>query len=386
VVCETLVSEGYTARLRGFSAIDRYLRRDSLPFVLVETDAGLSDLARLFEGLRFPGSNLADGAVEYGGRDYFFHCLDPDEFPGDGDYRQPAFKVLLFSQDWRSRRFWDPLGFYPLLRQIRDGDTKAGRRANKPAWNELNSGAEYYRALAEGALILARYSRDGTIAGTGMPAFLFDRLPAGPRPREEEQRLLLLGLLGSPRPDLGLELLKAAGFVDEFWPELALLDDVDHSKEFHPEGNVWKHTLETFQYRKITGHGYDIRLSLGLLLHDVGKPLAESSHQRRFDGHAELGAHRARFFLERLRFEPELIADVCYLVKNHMLPAALPRLSLNRIGDILKSPLFPLLLELYRCDESSSFKGLNAFYESSAAYQAYLKYRRNPYRSLPGTI
>jgi poly(A) polymerase len=164
-----------------------------------------------------------------------------------------------------------------------------------------------------------------------------------------------------------------------------VLDDVDHSKEFHPEGNVWKHTLETFRYRKAGQKSvYDLRLSLGLLLHDTGKPAAESSGSRRFDGHAELGERQARRFLERLGFGASLIADVCYLVRNHMLPAALPRLPLIRTGEIMASPLFPTLLELYRCDESSSFKGLDAYYKSSATYQSFLRHCRNPYRSADG--
>ena len=52
--------------------------------------------------------------------------------------------------------------------------------------------------------------------------------------------------------------------------------------------------------------------------------------------------------------------------------------------EIMSSLLFPTLLELYRCDESSSFKGLDGYYRSSAAYQSYLKHRRNPYRSADG--
>ena len=216
-------------------------------------------------------------------------------------------------------------------------------------------------------------------------AGLFRGLSEGPLPREEEQRLLLTGLLTAPNPGLGLELLKSGGFIGALWPELAVLDDVDHSKEFHPEGNVWKHTLETFRYRKPGLRGaYDLRLSLGLLLHDVGKPISESAGRRRFDGHAELGERQARRFLERLGFAPFLVSDVCYLVRNHMLPAALPRLPLIRTGEIMASPLFPTLLELYRCDESSSFKGLDGYYESSAAYQAYLRNRRKPYRSADG--
>jgi poly(A) polymerase len=243
----------------------------------------------------------------------------------------------------------------------------------------------------DGALILARYEAAepppvAKIAG------MLRGLKADVPPSQEIQRVLLTGILISPRPDCGLELLKAAGFLGEFWPELAGMDDVDHSKEFHPEGNVWKHTMETFRYRKTTGRpalrsrgkAYDLLLSLGLLLHDLGKPLAAASGSRRFDGHAELGARAAWKFLERLGYDPGMIQDVCYLVKNHMLPAALPRLPLTRTGEILESPLFPTLLELYRCDESSSFKGLEGYYESSAAYQAYLRYRRNPYRQADG--
>jgi poly(A) polymerase len=140
--------------------------------------------------------------------------------------------------------------------------------------------------------------------------------------------------------------------------------------------------MEALRHRK--SGGFDLRLSLGLLLHDVGKPLSNSAGSRRFDGHAELGERQARRFLERLGFESPLVSDVCYLVRNHMLPAALPRLPLVRTGEIMSSPLFPALLELYRCDESSSFKGLDGYYQSSAAYQAYLKNRRNPYRSADG--
>jgi poly(A) polymerase len=211
-------------------------------------------------------------------------------------------------------------------------------------------------------------------------------LPPDPPPRIEEQRVFLTGLLLSPWPEAGLEFLKKTGFTREFWPELAALDEASHSKEFHPEGNGWDHTLRTFRHRKSAGRRspHDLRLSLGLLLHDLGKPLAESSGNRRFAGHAELGARAARKFLQRLEFPVFLIEDIFYLVKNHMLPAALPRLPLQRTAEIMASPLFPTLMELYRCDESSSFKGLGGYYESSAAYQSYLRRRRNPYRSTDG--
>jgi poly(A) polymerase len=379
-VCETLVSEGYAAQFRGFSAIDRYLCRDSLPFVFVETNADLQSLARLFENLRFPGSDLADGATANGGRDFYFRCLDEESvFDPIPD---PAFPLLDFSQDFKTGAFSDPRGIYPLLREILAGSLCG------PWWKEINPGAGRYKALTAAALILARYAcgEAGSPAMRELAAIL-NGFPEGEPPRGEKQRMLISGLLCSANPGLGLELLKTAGFTAEFWPELASMDAVDHSKEFHPEGNVWNHTLETFRHRKPgPGGEYDLTLSLGLLLHDVGKPLAASSGGRRFDGHAELGALTARRFLERLGFDTTITEDVFYLVRNHMLPAALKRLPLGRTGEVMESPLFPTLMELYRCDEASSFKGLDGYYENSAAYHAYLKNVRNPYRSADGRV
>jgi poly(A) polymerase len=385
-----LVSAAYSVSLRSFSALDSYMRLAPLPFTQVETNAGIPILARLLDGLRFPGPDIADGAVDADGQSWYFHCVDSE----DTEKRRPSYSLLSLTQNVNTKRFQDPQDTYPLLRELRDrrGPAPNQDTPSDPWWTGLYPGADRYQVLMDAALILARY-HNSPAAGRSSSPLLAEilrsqaNLPGGPKPKPEAQRLLLTGLLVSPRPDLALELLKAAGFIRELWPELAILDDVDHSKEYHPEGNVWKHTLETFRYRKTAANNrtaYDLRLSLGLLLHDVGKPLAASFGSRRFDGHAELGARAAEKFLERLEFDPPLINDIYYLVKNHMLPAALPRLPLKRTREILESPLFPTLLELYRCDESSSFKGLDGYYESSAAYQSYLRNRRNPYRSADG--
>jgi poly(A) polymerase len=409
---EILAAQGYSLSLGSFSALDRYWGLPPLPFVWAGTDADISGLARLFEGLRFPGVDLADCAAEHDRRQWYFRCPDPEDIFRRPSPEGPSYKLLTLTMDQAAQNFHDPLGMYPLLRLLRDGKPAAELppilRPPGPVepWQAgLNPETGRWRAVMDGALILARYSpAEDTPAGDSRRAAAemagtFRGLRAGQPPGAEGQRVFLTSLLVSERPDLGLELLKAAGFLEEFWPELARLDTSEHSKEFHPEGNVWNHTLETFRYRKAAPRNreaeprreacraaYDLSLSLGLLLHDAGKPLAASSGSRRFDGHAELGAGEARRFLERLEFEPGLTADVFYLVKNHMLPAALPRLPLSKTGGVMESPLFSTLMELYRCDESSSFKGMEAYYESSAVYQTYLRRRRNPYRAADGKI
>jgi poly(A) polymerase len=398
---KTISAAGIPVYLHGFSAIDAYLDSNATTAIHVLCGADIADLARLFENLRYPGAAFADAAVDSGGKTWYFRCHDPDDVR---NYSGSSFTFLEFYHDCNNRRFYDPNGIYPLLRKIRDGDDyinkdTTGQNCVKDCWKVSKDNADPCRALIDQAIILAKYFPDTSFREINVITEKFCNWKSTTPPGTEEQRILLTSLLEAANPAPGFELLKCSGFIAAYWPEIAALDNVDHSKEFHPEGNVWKHTMESLRYRKSASirkrpglkklrrnANYEPQLSLGLLLHDIGKPLSNSTGSRRFDGHAELGERQARRFLERLGFDTQLIQDVCFLVRNHMLPAALPRLPLLRTGDIMASPLLPALLELYRCDESSSFKGLDGYYQSSATYQSYLRHRRNPYRSMDGKI
>jgi poly(A) polymerase len=153
------------------------------------------------------------------------------------------------------------------------------------------------------------------------------------------------------------------------------MSGIPHVKDYHPEGNVWEHTLATFAHRKKP----DLVLSLGLLLHDMGKPDAEGAGEKRFDGHSEIGARLASRFLRRLGFSEQTVSAVEYLVRFHMLPAALKSLPPFRTDPILSSPLFPQLLEVYRADCSSSYMDEETYYEACRFYRAWLRNRGNPY-------
>lgn len=387
-VLNPLSEAGYRPRLISYSAVDRYLGFRPSSIRWVESDAGIADLARLFEGLRFPGTTLADAALDTPRSEdegllatWYFYCADDEERP-------LPVELLNFSWDPGSRSYRDGFGSYDTIRRLRG---KGGDPFEALTPERLRPESGRWRLAAAVAIVLARYAApafrrmgaaDETTLERNVRALggLLRALPEEEPLSAEEQRSLLIQLMESRATDAGLDLLGRSGFVAAHWPELASMDEVDQGKEYHPEGNAWRHTLETFRYRKLT----DPLLSLGLLLHDSGKPLSEASGGRRFDRHAELGARAARGFLGRLGFQEGEIESVSYLVRNHMMPAALPRLPLTRTREVLESPLFPLLLELYRCDESSSFKGLEGFYESCAAYRSYLRNVKNPYRSNDG--
>src|SRR3954453_3088020 len=114
------------------------------------------------------------------------------------------------------------------------------------------------------------------------------------RIRDELVRILTEG--GARR---GFEMLDESGMLADILPETAAMKGVEQPPEYHPEGDVWLHTLLLLEQldRPTT------TLALGALLHDVGKPRTFRVADRiRFDGHVEEGVHMARDLLTRLRF------------------------------------------------------------------------------------
>jgi poly(A) polymerase len=173
------------------------------------------------------------------------------------------------------------------------------------------------------------------------------------RVRDELVRILTEG--GARR---GFELLDASGMLADILPEVAAMKGVEQPPEFHPEGDVWVHTLLLLeQLDRPTA-----TLALGALLHDVGKPPTFRVADRiRFDGHVEAGVELARGILSRLRFSREESEQVEALVANHMRFADVPRMRESTLKRFLRLPLFREHLELHRLDVLSSNRRLETY-------------------------
>ncbi|HUX40552.1 MAG TPA: HD domain-containing protein [Rectinemataceae bacterium] len=335
----------------SFSALDAYFGLDRAPVRFVALKADLVELAKSIGALEFRSLSWADASAEAGGLTVHFRCVD-EAFRSDEG--MVSFAPLDLFREPDSRRFFDPRGVYEGLRK-----------------GELEPRGKEGAQLFEAAVLVSRYEYR-------LPEAY---LPAAPRelPAHAQRDLLSL-ILTSAHPERGLELLRKSGFIAAFWPELAALPGTSQSKEYHPEGDAWDHTLETFRYRKLA----DLPLSLALLLHDTGKPDAAAADGKRFARHSEIGAGLALRFLSRLGFDRETADTVGYLVRWHMLPAALPRLPIQAAREAIEDWRFPLLLELYRCDELSTFRGPEGYYEACAAYREYRRHLRNPFRDEEG--
>ncbi len=346
---DTLREQNIPFLLCGYSSLDAYFRvRDPGP-LHIATDSSLISLAKAFDNLQFPGLPLEDACVQDNGRRVIFRCVDSLAVPPSA-----PFTVLRLLYDPGRGAFLDRLDMYRDLR----ADALTLAPDGSPRW----------LALCEAARLVARYHY--TVDAGSLGWSRGDELPP-----LAYQRDLLASLLSQPRADRGFALLGAAGFVAAAWPELAEMERVPHGKDFHPEGNVWEHTLATLRYRKRP----ELTLSLALMLHDSGKPHAESAEGKRFDGHAEIGARIAVRFLRRLGFSESTIEPVEFLVRYHMMPPALKTLPPFRTRPIFASPHFPLLLELYRADASSSYANEAGYYEACRLYKAWQKDQGNPY-------
>src|SRR5579864_894560 len=109
------------------------------------------------------------------------------------------------------------------------------------------------------------------------------------------------------------ELLDASGLLIEVLPEVAAMKGVRQPPQYHPEGDVWTHTLMLLEGLE---PGCSSSLAWGVLLHDVGKPptFRVAPDRIRFDQHAEVGTRMAEEICRRLRFPNETCEQVMQLV------------------------------------------------------------------------
>ncbi len=173
------------------------------------------------------------------------------------------------------------------------------------------------------------------------------------RVRDEIARILTEG--GARR---GFELLDATGLLGEILPEIAAMKGVAQPPEFHPEGDVWTHTLIMLDGLREPS----LTLALGVLLHDVGKPATFRIAERiRFDGHVEKGIEIARGLLNRLRFPNQVVEAVEALIGNHMKFMEAPRMRESTLKRFMRQPAFEEHMALHRLDCLSSHGHLDNY-------------------------
>jgi tRNA nucleotidyltransferase/poly(A) polymerase len=161
----------------------------------------------------------------------------------------------------------------------------------------------------------------------------------------------------------GFELLDETRLLPELLPEIARMKGVEQPPQFHPEGDVWIHTLLMIQKLE---PNCSPTVAWGVLLHDVGKPPtfkppSGPGDRIRFDEHAEMGTRMAEEICRRLRFSNEDTAQIAALVANHMRFKDVLQMKPATLKRFVRLDRFDEHMELHRLDCLSSHSNLDNY-------------------------
>ncbi len=364
-ICKELHSAGYQAYLVGGCVRDIELGRQPKDFD-VATDAKPERVQAMFPGSLGVGAAFGVILVLDLDSDAKVEVATFRTDQGYSDGRRPDTVVFAKSaeEDVRRRDFT----INGLLLDPRDGrildfvggqaDLRAGivRAIGDPVVRFREDKLRMLRAVRFAARFGYRFE-EHTYSAVCAHAGEIGAVSAE-RIRDELTRILTEG--GARR---GFALLEETGLLGHVLPEIARLRGVQQPPEFHPEGDVWTHTLLLLEQLPA---GASPTLAWGALLHDVGKPPTFApprgpGDRIRFDGHVEVGTRMAEEIARRLRFSGQETESVAALVAQHlrfkdvfeMRPATLKR--------FVRQPHFQEHLELHRMDCLAAHGKLDAY-------------------------
>ena len=176
----------------------------------------------------------------------------------------------------------------------------------------------------------------------------------------ERVRDEILKMLTEGHARRAFELLDQTNLLEQVLPEIKKMQGVAQPPQYHPEGDVWIHTLMLLEGLPA---GCSKTHALGALLHDVGKPptFRVAPDRIRFDGHAEIGTKMAAEICRRFRLSNDDTDQVLSLVANHMRFGDVQRMKDSTLKRFFRLPRFEQHLELHRLDCQSSHRDLSLY-------------------------
>jgi putative nucleotidyltransferase with HDIG domain len=368
-IIEKLRAEGYEAYLAGGCVRDLLLGREPADFDVATNatpDVVLDLFPRTFAvGAHF-GVVLVAPETEDAGFTTEVATFRSDLAYSDGRHPDAVRYTTSFHEDVQRRDFTinglllDPLrGSGPLDKCIGDpkllrsavidcvgglADLDAGvvRAIGRP---ELRFEEDHLRML-RGVRFAARFGFELEPETQRAIRSLGVRIHAVSRERVRDE---LTKMLTEGHARRAFELLDETGLLAEVLPEIASMKGVEQPPQFHPEGDVWIHTLMLLEQLP---PGCSMTLAWGALLHDVGKPptFRRAPDRIRFDGHVEIGVAMAAEICRGFRFSNEETRQVLALIENHMRFMDAQRMKASTLKRFFRLDRFDEHLALHRMD------------------------------------
>ncbi|MDX2175481.1 MAG: CCA tRNA nucleotidyltransferase [Candidatus Sumerlaeia bacterium] len=343
-----LAASGRMAYFVGGCVRDRLL---GLPVkdLDIATDARPQEVAALFPGTQLVGASFGVCIAPVGP-----HRIEIATFRAEGDYqdhRHPGFvRYGTLAEDVRRRDFTvnalyeDPAtgAIVDLVDGRADLDARVLRCVGDPDTR-----------FHEDALRLLRAVRFAARFGFRIERRTFDALcqlgDLAMHLSAERIRDELTAMWTGPDPAGALLLLSRTGLLDIILPEVAAMRGVEQGREFHPEGDVFEHTMLVMA--KLEPR--TTRAAWGALLHDVGKPptfARDAAGRITFREHERIGAELAREVLERFRLPSSDIDHICSVVARHMTFSMLQHMRPATLRRFLAAPTIEDDLAVHRAD------------------------------------
>lgn len=167
-------------------------------------------------------------------------------------------------------------------------------------------------------------------------------------------------MLTGKNADKAMEWLRDLGLLQEIMPEALAMINCQQPAEYHPEGDVWVHTLLLLKQCE----SVEPALAWGCLLHDIGKPPTfshEPPDRIRFNNHQNVGAEMAEAILKRLKASRSLTQTVVELTRDHLKFKDAPQMKPSTLKRFLRNPEFPLHLAMHKIDCMASHQDLTLY-------------------------
>lgn len=368
-VVRTLHDAGHQALYAGGCVRDALLRRP-VRDIDIATSATPEQVMALFR--RTVPIGRAFGVIQVIQQGETFDVATFREDRGYSDGRRPdAVTYAGAEEDARRRDFTINGMFYDPL-QNRILDVVDGQRdIYREVVRTIGEARERFR---EDDLRMLRAVRFAAVLGFSLDADLEQAIQAraGQILRISPERItqeVTRILLEAPRPGDALRLMDRCGLLEPVLPEVKALQGVEQPPQFHPEGDVWTHTLmmlDRMTHRSPT-------LAYAVLLHDIGKPATaartvepDGSTRIRFNRHAAVGAEIAAALLQRFRLPTRQIQGIVHCVANHMRFMDVPRMREATLRRLVGARTFPVELELHRLDCLCSHGDLGTYHQVRA--------------------
>ena len=360
-IVQRLRSAGFQAYWVGGCVRDLVMGREPKDYD-VATDASPDDVQKLFPGSLTVGAQFGVVVVP--------HQSGPTEvatFRSDGRYLDGRHPVeVRFTRtpeaDVRRRDFTiNGLLYDPVTEKVLDfvgGQADIRARRLRTIGDPLARFQEDRLRMLRAVRFAARFRFTLDPAARAVIQELASTIHqvSAERIRDEIVKILTEG-----QARRGFELLDEMGLLRELLPEVKALEGVAQPPEFHPEGDVWTHTLmmlEALQHPTTT-------LALGALLHDIGKPATFVVRERiRFDGHVEIGVKMAEQICHRLKLSSRDTERVVALVSQHMRFKDFRAMRRSTQLRFLALDGFDEHLELHRLDCLASHGDLGIYEEA----------------------